>query len=362
MNLALIVVAALVAEPADSVQVFSWETASQVIWLEERRPDPKAKPPKPFEWKGFFKIRSNGQLPVNGVFQVDGWPVQPEVEWVSRGLRYRKNAPPVVVGPNSGGQFDLLVREPGRYTFKASVGKVWSAQVTIEAKTFPFQLGMRQPDFLEKYGNPDVIIPGGPRRYERWLYKGWTSLAVYCDRNTGMQAETFDAEQWTAWLMAEDSSSTATMGDHAIQPILNTWVAIVNRKSGLAMNVSGNRKNPGARIGQWDDPPRNDNSHWLLEPVGDRYFRLRNHSTSLYLGLGDSEHGMRKAVQVAASDSHDQHWEIRPLRDGFFAIINRQSNQCFGVIPNRTARGDGIYEQPFVPDTPELQWRIVPMQ
>ncbi len=209
MNLALIVVAALVAEPADSVQVFSWETASQVIWLEERRPDPKAKPPKPFEWKGFFKIRSNGQLPVNGVFQVDGWPVQPEVEWVSRGLRYRRNAPPVVVGPNSGGQFDLLVREPGRYTFKASVGKVWSSQVTIEAKTFPFELGMRQPDFLEKYGNPDATLPNG-----RWIYKRWPSLVVYHDRKAGMQAETMHAEEWMAGLM-ESTTSANTIVLHA---------------------------------------------------------------------------------------------------------------------------------------------------
>jgi len=268
----------------------------------------------------------------------------------------------VVVGPNSGGQFDLLIREPGRYTFKASVGKVWSSQVTIEARAFPFELGMRQPDFLEKHGNPDVIIPSGPRRYERWLYKGWPSLAVYRDRNAGMQAETIEADQWTARLMAANSSWMATMGEHATQPILNTWVALVSRKSGLAMNVSGNRQTPGARIIQWDDQLHNNNSHWLLEPVGDTsFFRIRNYSTSLYLGLGESEHGMRKAVQVAASDSHDQHWEIRPLRDGLFAIINRQSNQCLGVIPNCTARGGGIYEQPFVSDSPELQWRIEPM-
>jgi hypothetical protein len=197
----LVIVATLGAGPVDAVPVFSWETASPVVWLEERRQPagPNAKPPKPFEWKGFFKIRSSGELPANGVFQVDGWPVQPEVEWVSRGLRYRKNAPPVVVGPNSGGQFDLLVREPGRYTFKASVGKVWSAQVTIEARAFPFELGMRQPDFLEKYGNPDVTLPNG-----RWIYKRWPSLVVYHDRKAGMQAETMHAEEWMAGLMGDE--------------------------------------------------------------------------------------------------------------------------------------------------------------
>jgi hypothetical protein len=216
MNFALVVVAALGAGPTDAVQVFSWETASPVVWLEERRAGPNAKPPKPFEWKGFFKIRSNGQLPENGVFQVADWPVQPEVEWLSRGLRYRKNAPPVVVGPNSGGQFDLLVREPGRYTFKASVGKVWSSQVTIEAKTFPFELGMRQPDFLEKYGNPDVALPNG-----RWIYKHWTALAVYFDPQSGMQANAMRADVWQAYLAEAALGESSLASDLSI--LIGSW-------------------------------------------------------------------------------------------------------------------------------------------
>lgn len=226
MNLAWVIVAALGAGPVDSVQVFSLETASPVVWLEERRAVPNGKPPKPFEWKGFFKVRSGGQLPQNGVFQVDDWPVQPEVEWLSRGLRYLKNAPPVVVGTNAGGAFDLAIREPGRYTFKASVGKAWSSQVTIEAKTFPFELGMRRPDFLEKYGNPDVTLPNG-----RWIYKRWMGLAAYLDPQSGMQAEPIRGDMWQAYLTEAAMGESSLANDLAV--LIGSWNVRANSNRGV---------------------------------------------------------------------------------------------------------------------------------
>jgi hypothetical protein len=209
VNLALFLVAALGAESTNLL--FSLETASPVVWIAT------ADKPQPFEGKGFFRIRCNGQPPADGVFQVNGWPVQPAIEWIGRSARHGRQEPPVVVGENTYGAFDLRIREPGRYTFRAKVGKAWSAQVTIEAKPMPFELGMPKPAFLEKYGNPDATKADG-----RLIYRRWTGLVVYERPGSGMQADQVPAEAWQAALLATAAADGANSAkDLAILP--GTW-------------------------------------------------------------------------------------------------------------------------------------------
>jgi hypothetical protein len=189
MHLAFFVVAALAAEPTDTA--FSFEVASPVVWIAET----KDRRLLPVEWRDFFAVRHEGVLPKDGVFQVDGKPVQPEVELVLRGARRSKTSP-VTVGDNKDGAFSLRVREPGRYTFKASVGKLWSARMTIEVAILPFKPWMPKADFLEKFGNPDATAPKN-----RWIYKQWTGLAVYTERDGAVWIERIPAKEWQAYLL-----------------------------------------------------------------------------------------------------------------------------------------------------------------
>jgi hypothetical protein len=260
MHPALFLVAALAAEPAD--RAFSFEVASPVVWI------PVNEKPTPVEWQDFFKVRRDGRPPKDGVFQVDGRPVQPEVEWLNHAARRSKRGLPVAVGANLDGQFALRVLEPGRYTFKASVGKVWSARMTIEVVALPFRIGMRKPDFLEKFGNPDASLVNG-----RWLYKRWTGIAAYEDPRTGMQVEPMSAEAWQAYLMAAVSNDADPANDLAV--LVGVWdVKVGDGYHGVwVFRADGSVLKDGRSPGKWVATSDQIKISWTNDGAWESFFR-----------------------------------------------------------------------------------------
>jgi len=118
------------------------------------------------------------------------------------------------------------------------------------------------------------------------------------------------------------------------------WVAIVNRKSGLTINVAGGSSQVGARLIQWPDPINNSNSIWRVVVVSSSSCRFQNLHTSLWLGVVNG-----RPTQVPLDSDNEQHslWQISSLqRDRSFVLVHRYSGLALGPENDGSEKGVSI--------------------
>lgn len=101
------------------------------------------------------------------------------------------------------------------------------------------------------------------------------------------------------------------------------WVAIVNRKSGLTINVARASMEVGTPLIQWPDPINNPNSIWRVVVVGSSSCRFQNLHTNLWLGVLD---GRPTQVPLDSDNEQQSLWQISSLqRDRSFVLVHRRS-------------------------------------
>lgn len=118
------------------------------------------------------------------------------------------------------------------------------------------------------------------------------------------------------------------------------WVAIVNRKSGLTINVARASMEVGTPIIQWPDPMNNPNSIWRVVVVSSSSCRFQNLHTSLWLGVVNG-----RPTQVPLDSDNEQHslWQISSLqRDRSFVLVHRYSGLALGPENDGSEKGVSI--------------------
>ena len=120
---------------------------------------------------------------------------------------------------------------------------------------------------------------------------------------------------------------------------------IVNRNSGLVMDVSGASLSAGADIIQWPDNS-GYNQEWSLVPTGDGYYDLVNRSSGQLADVsGASTTEGTDVIQWRVNGGYNQEWRLVST-SGYYDLVNRNSGQLADVSAASTTEGANIIQWP----------------
>jgi Ricin-type beta-trefoil lectin domain-like len=139
----------------------------------------------------------------------------------------------------------------------------------------------------------------------------------------------------------------------------NTYYQIVNRNSGLVMDVSGGSKIAGAQVIQWTNHS-GPNQQWALVPDGVNY-QIVNVNSTLALDVSNSSlNDLANVIQETPnSSSFSQQWYLVP-DGGYDVIANFNSNRVADVSGASKNAGAPVIQYGFKNGLNQ-QWELVPV-
>jgi hypothetical protein len=140
------------------------------------------------------------------------------------------------------------------------------------------------------------------------------------------------------------------------------YYQIVNRNSGLVMDVSGGSKNAGANVIQWTNHS-GINQQWALVPDGS-FFQLVNRNSGLVLDVsGGSTNAGAHVIQWTNHNGLNQQWFLVP-DGGYDAVVNVNSNPSNPLVADvfggGTNAGAHVIQWTFHNGLNQ-QWELVPL-
>lgn len=166
--------------------------------------------------------------------------------------------------------------------------------------------------------------------------------------------------------------AASVLGDHARTVSLTAGVRtvvdisllpatakLVNRNSGLAMDVDGASTSDGGRIIQWGWSG-GDNQKWQLVPVHDGSFRLKNvHSGKLLDNPGRSHVNGEPLDQWTDAHGTNQWWRLVPAATaGYYRLVNGESGLCLDVAGSSTSAGSQLVQGTVSAAASSQEWKI----
>jgi hypothetical protein len=133
---------------------------------------------------------------------------------------------------------------------------------------------------------------------------------------------------------------------HAGSSTSNTYYHLVNRNSGLVMDVSGASTSAGANVIQW---PNNGgfNQEWSLQPAGNGYYYLVNRNSGLVMDVsGASTSQGANVIQWSNHGGTNQQWSLQSTGDGYYRLVNRNSGLVADVNGASTSQGAQVIQWP----------------
>jgi len=120
------------------------------------------------------------------------------------------------------------------------------------------------------------------------------------------------------------------------------YYKIVNRKSGLVMDVYGGSTNAGAHVIQWSYH-NGLNQQWALVPYGN-YYQLVNHKSGLVMDVyGGAKNAGAQVIQWTNHHGLNQQWSL--VTDGnYIQIVNRNSGLVLDVFGGGTTQGVNVIQ------------------
>jgi hypothetical protein len=148
-----------------------------------------------------------------------------------------------------------------------------------------------------------------------------------------------------------------------IQPVINGRYKLVNRKSGMVMEVAGGTAGANVRQGsytgdatqQWDVTPVDtriggDFSYYSIKPASNANMSLDLLNFSLDNGAN--------IHQWNAGNGSNQQWYLEYVEDGWFYIRSRESSYCLEVANGSTTTGANIGQWEKKGEMHQ-QWRLL---
>ena len=137
----------------------------------------------------------------------------------------------------------------------------------------------------------------------------------------------------------------------------HTWHPIINKHSGMCMDVEGKSKKNGANIHQWEWEDQ-DNQKWKLEPVVGGYYNIINkHSGKCAEVEGENI----RQWECESWWNDNQKWSFEPVGEyGYYKIINKYSGLCAEVEDSSKSNGANIIQQREYRGHDNQKWRFVP--
>jgi len=142
------------------------------------------------------------------------------------------------------------------------------------------------------------------------------------------------------------------------------FVKILNRNSGLALNVSGASTADGARLIQWPySADANRNDEWQITSVGGSYYKIVNRKSSKVATVsGASLTNGAPVIQwtYTADSTHNDEWSVGDIGGGYWKILNRNSGQALNVSGASLTNGAPIIQWPYSNNsTHNDEWQIL---
>jgi Predicted beta-xylosidase len=230
-----------------------------------------------------------------------------------------------------------------------------------------------QTSSWKKYSDPvfqsgnGVFGPGhngffkSPDATEDWLvYHGNARADQGCGNTRSVRAQKFTWENDIPHFgipVAAGTPQPVPAGEKGplTAKISGAALQLINNNSGLCVSAG-----TGAAIAQ--QTCTTSNSHWVLDPTADGYYRLNNTQTGLFLAIdGCNTSDGAGAIQEPWKDSDCQKWRVQKAsQGGWLELINARSNKNLEVGNCATAIGSAINQWGRL-DNVCQRWRIQPV-
>jgi len=140
----------------------------------------------------------------------------------------------------------------------------------------------------------------------------------------------------------------------------NAVYALVNRNSGLTVDVAGFSTSDGGKVVQWTGNG-GANQQWRLRPATDGYWKLANLYSGKVLEVpGLSTTPDTDVDQWTDTGGTNQQWQLVPLTGGYYKLVNRNSGLILDVWQSRPDAGVGLQQRADT-GTASQQWSLVPI-
>ncbi|HYX07111.1 MAG TPA: RICIN domain-containing protein, partial [Bacteroidales bacterium] len=190
---------------------------------------------------------------------------------------------------------------------------------------------------------------------------------VYYDGNGPQYEYTMEMPGGTGYQQGQTNAERVvniTWGDD-IQPVINGKYILVNRNSGLVMEVANGSTTAGANIRQGTNKGATY-QQWNVTPVSSRIGGDFSYFTFTAVNSGKSPDVYNWSLEnngnIALWDNTkgaNQQWYLEYAGDGWFYIRSRFSARCLQVANASTVDGANI-EQYEKNDNTNQQWRFIP--
>ena len=160
-------------------------------------------------------------------------------------------------------------------------------------------------------------------------------------------------EEWS-----DNTINGCTLTTNTTINTAHTYYQIVNRNSGLVMDVSGGSTNAGAQVIQWTNHS-GLNQQWSLVPDGNNY-QIKNRNSGLVLDVfGGSKNAGANVIQWTNHNGLNQQWFLVP-DGGYDLIVNVNSFLVADVSGGSTNAGAHVIQWTFHNGLNQ-QWELVPV-
>ncbi len=154
--------------------------------------------------------------------------------------------------------------------------------------------------------------------------------------------------------------TVATPQPAAAAPVIdpNANYALVNRHSGMALDLYNFATNDGADIVQWT---RNDGAwqQWQFVDAGGGYYEIRSAHSGKVLDVQDASTADGAGiVQWSDLNRTSQQWRIADSGDDYIRLINRNSGKALDLLDFSTANGGQLIQWPDL-NGPNQQWELI---
>jgi O-glycosyl hydrolase len=124
----------------------------------------------------------------------------------------------------------------------------------------------------------------------------------------------------------------------------STYYELVNRNSGLVMDVTGASTQDGTQVIQWYENG-NANQQWAFVGLGAGYYKVVSRNSGLLLDVtGESLLDGASVIQWHDHDGANQHWSIADTGDGSYTLINQNSGLLLDVSGGSTDAGANVIQ------------------
>jgi hypothetical protein len=182
---------------------------------------------------------------------------------------------------------------------------------------------------------------------DRWNSSN-LSASTYIWMPLVISGNTMSYDFFTSWNI--DASAGTFFVPSTISPNTTYWYYLTNVNSNMVMDVSGASKTSGTNVIQWN-LNNGYNQEWQFVLQANGYYKIVNRNSGLYLDISgeglNSTGGFNKGanlVQQPSSSDTSQLWILQQVGSGHFGIVNVKSLYIADVSGASTSAGANVIQ------------------